>query len=68
MSFICLFLFCSVRRSVPAGCRFGAVCGPVSGCAVGTGFRASDGRNAAVVIDDVDRDLPAHAGTAAENL
>jgi hypothetical protein len=67
MSFICLFLFSSVWRSLPPGCRFGAACGQVSGCAVGTGFRASDGHNAAVVIDDVDRDLRAHAGTAAEN-
>jgi hypothetical protein len=67
MSFICLFLLCSVWCSLPVGCRFGAVCGQVSGCVVGTGFRASDGDNAAAVIDDVDRDLPTHAGTAAEN-
>jgi hypothetical protein len=67
MSFIFLFLLCSVWRSLPMGCRFGAVSGQVSGCAVGTGFLSSDGRNTAVVIDDVDRDLPAHAGTAAES-
>jgi hypothetical protein len=67
VSFIFSFLLCSVRRSLPVGCRFGAVYGQISRCVVDTGFRASDGRNAAAVIDDVDRDLPTHAGTAAEN-
>jgi hypothetical protein len=62
-----LFLLCSVWRSLPVGCRFGAVYGQVSGCVVDTDFRASDGHNAAAVIDDVDCDLPTRAGTAAEN-
>jgi hypothetical protein len=34
---------------------------------VDTRFRASEDHRAAAVIDDVDRDLPTHAGTAADN-
>jgi hypothetical protein len=30
-------------------------------------FRTPDGHNAAAMIDDVDRELPTRAGTAAEN-
>jgi hypothetical protein len=34
---------------------------------VDTGFRASDDHRAAAVVDDVDRDLSSHTGTAADN-
>ena len=34
---------------------------------VDTRFRASDDHRASAVVDDVDRDLPTHAGTAAHN-
>jgi hypothetical protein len=34
---------------------------------VDTRFRASDDHRAPAVIDDIDRDLPTHTGTAADN-
>ena len=34
---------------------------------IDTGFRASDDHRAAAVVDDIDRDLPSHAGAAADN-